>query len=507
MLYMSAVAYSQESSEIIHTRVTLNYKLETLYRDGEAVSHKVMERHTGKEILRTEWISSESVLEEHYEDAQNLQILRYDLNGSLISQRYFKKDGEQKGELRLEASQIEALESYSVSDEELPVMPIDWEAIIFADRNFTRDQVVRWSETRDYRVKTEYTSEGLIFRRTVWNKHTGQRLQDESKIFLQTISKDIILNHRGFIEIYFNTLGKITAIRSWDRQSGRVVPPPDSIPFTFRLERDHIPMDYEQHKNFRQDFFDKTVPTSKVDLKPGQSLFPEEKQDWKLLKAVDMGIYISPKTKAVINHIGKVYNITSDVFHLSLSSRPGRYPLEISWLHHEYTGRFDADITVKSTRFPLGAQVKSDYEHFDFMTKKVLFNRSDGELHLRAGLRLNSNNMRLQDGSRIVNWEEWSLQPALGYSLFWFLNPKFEFRSDALLTYFGVGGTETRSLSASTELNHKLKGHGPFGISNFSAGVGYRYFDESMRADADTLQLVRIEHEFSGTFLNLNFRF
>lgn len=95
-LHMSAVACSQENSEIIHTRVTLNYKLETLYQNGEPVSHKVMDRHTGKEIQRTEWISEESTLEEHYEDSQNLQILRYDLNGSLISQRYFKKDGEQK---------------------------------------------------------------------------------------------------------------------------------------------------------------------------------------------------------------------------------------------------------------------------------------------------------------------------------------------------------------------------------------------------------------------------
>ncbi|MBW7875438.1 MAG: hypothetical protein H3C47_05585, partial [Candidatus Cloacimonetes bacterium] len=456
---MSAVVRSQENSEIIHTRVTLNYKLETLYHNGEPVSHKVMDRHTGKEIQRTEWISEESTLEEHYEDSQNLQILRYDLNGSLISQRYFKKDGDQKGELRLGENEIAALTNYSVSDEELPVLPIDWEAIIFADRNFARDQVVRWSETRDYRVKTEYTSEGLIFRRTVWNKHTGQRLQDEDRIFLQTISKDIILNHRGFIEIYFNTLGKITAIRSWDRQTGRVVPPPDSIPFSFRLEKDHISMDYEQHKNFRQDFFDQHLPSKKVEIKPGESLFPEENQDWELLKSIEMGLYIRPSSKAVINHIGKVRNLKSDVFHLSLDSRPGRYPLEFFWLHHEYSGRFDADITVKNTRFPLGAAISSDYEHFDIMTRKVLFSRTDGELHLRAGLRINSNSMRLRDGSRTLNWEEWSLQPAFGYRLFWYLNPKFEFRTDALMTYFGVGGTETRSIMASTELKHKLKGN------------------------------------------------
>ena len=144
--------------------------------------------------------------------------------------------------------------------------------------------MVRWSDSRDYKVKTLYTRDGLIHRRIVFNKHTGQKQKLDHKIYAQVLNKDLVQNDRGFIEIYYNKLGKVTAIRSWDRKSGRIIDPPRLIPFSFRLERDHLKMDFEQHKNFRADYFRDYAVGKPIKFEEGKSLFDQKKETYKLIK-------------------------------------------------------------------------------------------------------------------------------------------------------------------------------------------------------------------------------
>ena len=70
--------------------------------------------------------------------------MKYDYEGKLISQKAFKKDGRIIGEILLSQNEVRAIEKYDVEDEELTIQSIDWDKVVYADENFSKEFVVRW---------------------------------------------------------------------------------------------------------------------------------------------------------------------------------------------------------------------------------------------------------------------------------------------------------------------------------------------------------------------------
>lgn len=495
-----------KAGEIRHTQISLNYRIQTLYDQGEPGKSWILDRYTFEPVENPDLVSQEDVIEERWEDPENLQVLRYDFDGSLKSQRFFKKDGELRGEVYLDEARIEALENYDVEDEELPLMPIDWDAIIFADENFTRDRIVRWSETRDFRIKTEYTIQGFIHTRTAWNRHTGEKLDLSGRIYSQPVSRDIVQNWRGFLEIHYNTLGEITAIRSWDRKTGRVLPPPASIPFTFRLERDHLRLNHSEHQKFQKDWFGESSDREEVRIQPGESLFPEEREEWKILSRFEMAWFFGDETRGEVNSAG-FRDRDPGILRVQADLRPGRHPLEFEYLHHAFQSRFTTRAQVKNTLFPLGADVWGTFDHVTLKGRHNVFSRNDGQLELFGGLRITENQLKLRDGSRRVEWSQTSLAPVAGIRGVYLPMDNWKLKADAVLSRFRMSGVDTNSLEGGVEIRHDWFDAGPFQSKEWTVGLGYRVHDHKVYADRDTLTPVKIDQDFRGSYLSVDFRF
>ncbi|MEE2923374.1 MAG: hypothetical protein VX619_01225 [bacterium] len=498
-----------EHGQIAHTETTLNYRITKIYEGDKLVKSLVYDVHSNKKIENPDIISRENVVEERYEDLENLAVMKYDYEGKLISQKAFKKDGRIIGEILLSQNEVRAIEKYDVEDEELTIQSIDWDKVIYADENFSKEFVVRWSDSRDYKVKTLYTRDGLIHKRIVFNKHTGQKQKLDHKIYAQVLSKDLVQNNRGFIEIYYNKLGKVTAIRSWDRKSGRIIDPPRLVPFSFRLERDHLKMDFEQHKNFRADYFRDYAKGKPINFEEGKSLFDQKKETYQLIKNVSVAPFISSKTngKTGQNKSGVFRDLDSEAVRIQALFRPGKYEVQTDFISTDFSSRVQGSFLIKNTLFDTGSDLAARLSHLDSYVRKSLFSRQDASVNLLGGLRANFHDLNFVDGSRTSSYSDITLQPILGYELNYFPWGTGRLMFKFLATKFHIGGVNTSGVRSGIEYRQKI----PISLSkifdSLELGVGYRRNDYQMRTDTDTVSEVGFDSFFRGTFLELATRF
>ena len=494
-----------KSGQIAHTETTLNYRIIRIYEGENLVKSFVYDVHSNKEINNPEIISRENIVEERYEDLNNLAVMKYDYEGNLISQKAFKKDGKIVGEILLSKDEVRAIELYDVEDEELTIQSIDWDKVIYADENFSKEFVVRWSDSRDFKVKTLYTRDGLIHKRTVYNKHTGQKQRLDQKVYAQVVSKDLVQNHRGFIEIYYNKLGKVTAIRSWDRKSGRILDPPRLVPFSFRLERDHLKMDFEQHKDFRADYFRDYVKGKPVKFEEGKSLFDQKKETYQLIQDVSVAPFISSKTNGKTGYEKKGSFTDSDpeAVRVQARFRPGKYEVQTDFISTEFSSRVQGSFLIKNTLFDTGGDLSARLSHLDSYVRKSLFSRQDAAVNLLGGLRTNFHDLNFGDGSRRTSYSEITMQPILGYEFSYFPWRTGRLMFQFLATKFHIGGVNTSGVRSGLEYRQKV----PVSLSklfdSLELGIGYRRNDYQMRTDTDTVSEVGFDSFFRGTFLEL----
>ena len=513
-LSLSAASQNQfiqglKAGELLHTRLTLNYKVVVRYLAGKEVSRQILDVHTGESVENPELISMENVVEERFEDRDNLSVTRFDLNGTPTSEKAFKKSGKRTGRLLLSDEEIEAILKYDVDDEDLAVGKMDWDQIIFEDENFARDSVTRWSTTRDYMVKSEYTREGLIHLRSAWNKHTGARVSLDPKIYSQIIDKDIVQNHRGFMEVHYNLLGKVTAIRSWDRKTGKILDPPKSIPFKSHLEKDHLKMNFEEHRRFRENYFLDSIHGKPVVFEEGHSLFKDKHRDYQFLKSVSYAGFSATDVRGKVGQDrgGSYRNINPSAQRLRARWRPGKFPVNTDFLSTRFTARADGSFKMKDTLFGTGADMDGKLMHLDAYVKKDLFARQDAQIDLLAGIRGNYHDLSFQDGSRRTSYSGVTAQPILGSELTWYPYHSGTFKLSMLATRFHLGGIATTSVRSGIEMRHQL----PLSLSALIEGLdlalGYRRHDYSLRTDTDNLNEVGLDSDFRGAYLEVQTRF
>jgi hypothetical protein len=498
-----------QSDEVRHTRLTLNYRIETLYRDSNVIKKEIYDIHSGKPVENQEYVSLENTKEERYEDSENLMVIQYDLNGKQISRKSYKKSTGAVGEIELTDDQIRALEKYDLEDEELPIMKIDWEEIIFADKNFSHEYVVRWSQTDHYMVKTQYSREGLILKRQVWNRLTGQKFRLDHKVYSEVIEKDIIQNHAGFLEVSYNTLGKVRAIRSWDRNTGRVLSPPRALPFSNRLEVERLDLNYEEHKQFEEDFFQVKTTGKKVEIKPGESLFNDEKKEYTFLKSVSVGGIFGGGTSGKVGYGGKGQfdNSGYHPFVLRAHLVPGKIDIynRVHW--GSYTARVNGNFQVKNTNYLYGSEMSSEQFNWDAYSKKTLYTRDDAQLDLLYGLRLNYHDIEFRDGSRKTGMSELTLVPTGGFEASWFPNPGRSVYFNTMFTKFHVGGVDTEGMFTTVEYRHKAPESLMKLMKSGEVVLGYRNEQYKLTTDTDTLSEVLYDTSFSGTFVEFRSNF
>jgi hypothetical protein len=498
-----------EPNELLHTRLTLNYKVVVRYRDGKEFSRQILDVHTGQPVENPELISMENVVEERFEDRDNLSVIRMDLNGKILSEKAFKKSGKRTGRLILSDEEIEAILKYDVDDENLAVEKMDWDQIIFEDENFAKDSITRWSTTRDFMVKSEYTREGLIHLRSAWNRHTGARVVLSPQIYSQRVNKDIVQNHRGFMEIYYNLLGKVTAIRSWDRKTGKILKPPKSIPFASRLEKDHLKMNFEEHRIFRENYFMDSIHGKPVVIQEGQSLFKDKERDYQFLKSISYAGFSATDIHGKVgqNAGGSFRNIAPSAQRLRANWRPGKFPVHTDFLSTRFKARADGGFRMKDTLFGTGAEMDGRLMHLDAYVRRDLYARQDAQVDFLAGIRGNYHDLRFQDGSRLTAYSEFTAQPILGSELTWYPYTSGTLKLSVLATRFHLGGVATTSVRSGVEMRHKL----PLSLSALIEGLdlalGYRRHDYSLRTDTDSLKEVGLESHFRGAYLEVQTRF
>jgi len=499
-----------KAGQVAHTQKTLNYKIITTFSaQMSPLKTVVLDIHSGKELLNPEFIDKGVILEERYEDLENLVVMKYDYQGNFISQRAFKKSGELVGEIILSDDEIEAMESYDVEDEDLKLQKIDWDRIIFADENFSKEFITRWSDLRDYKVKSEYTRDGLIHRRVAWNKFTGQKVPVDHKIYAQTVKKDLVQNHRGFIEIFYNTLGKVTAIRSWDRKSGRVITPPRQVPFSFRLEKDHLRMNFDQNKAFREDYFRELVNGKELELKDGESLFKEEREKYRLLQSFSVVPYLFTDVDGKVgkNKNGTYRNTNPDAISLRAKWQPGKYPVYTRMTNTDFQSRISGSLTVRNTLFANGADLDGSVTTVDNYVKKTLFHRTDSEVELIGGVRASYHDLSMVDGSRRVAYDELTFQPILGGEAAWYPFSKTRLSASVIATKFHVGGVDTAGFKGNVELRQKVPGSLSRLMDGLEIGVGYQRNDVNMRTDTDSLSEVGFDSYFKGGYVEFQAKF
>jgi len=498
-----------EKNEMHYTRITLNYRITAKFIGNRLLSETYEDVHTGEKIENPGIISEGHLREERYEDSQNLLVKKYNLKGELISQKAFKKSGDLQGEILLSDQEVEAIEKYDVNDESLLIQKIDWNQLVFADENFSKETITRWSWMRNFMVKTEYTRDGLIHRRMAWNRFTGARVPADHKIYVQTLKQDVVQNHRGFIEIHYNVLGKVTAIRSWDRKSGKLLDPPKVLPFSARLERDHLRLNFEDHQDFRRDFFLDEVEGKPIEFQEGQSLFRKKDKKYQLLDSVAISQFANTRVS------GKIGKSRSGTFgrrephttKIAASWHPGKIPLRTEFQGMALRTRVDGSHQVKNTLYGFGSDMDGEVLHLDTYMRRSLYSRQDGQLDLLGGIRANHHDLRLEDGSRITNLLETTLQPIAGAELIWFPRQKSSLRFHLLGSRFHIGGVDTATLRSGVEYRQKL----PVSMSDLLEGVeiavGYRRNDYQLRTDTDTLSEVGFEAFWRGAYLEVQTSF
>ena len=495
--------------ELLLTRITLNYRIIQRYHKDELRSTTFEDVHTGEKIENPEVISTDHITEERYEDTENLLVIKYDLKGGLKSRKAFKKSGNQKGEILLNDQEVEAIEKYDVNDESLLIQKIDWDKVVFSDENISKETITRWSWMRNYMVKTDYTRDGLIHRRMAWNRFTGARVPADHRIYVQSLKEDVIQNHRGFIETHYNVLGKVTAIRSWDRKSGKLLDPPKVLPFSSRLERDHLRLNFEDHQEFRRGYFLDEVDGKPLDFKEGQSLFRKEKKKYQLLDSVSFSQFANTRVSGKIgkNRSGRFGRREPHTIKVGALWHPGKIPIVTEFQGMTLSTRIDGAFQVKNTLYGFGSDMEGEVLTLDTYMRRSLFSRQDGQLDLLGGIRANHHDLRLEDGSRISSLMETTLQPIVGTELIWYPRQKSSLRFHALGTRFHVGGVDTAGLRSGVEYRQQL----PISMSDLLEGmeiaVGYRRNDYQLKTDTDTLSEVGFETFWRGAYLEVKTSF
>ena len=77
--------------QIAHTETTLNYRMTNIYEGDKLIKSLVYDVHSNKKIDNPDIISKENIIEERYEDLENLAVMKYDYDGNLVSEKAFKK--------------------------------------------------------------------------------------------------------------------------------------------------------------------------------------------------------------------------------------------------------------------------------------------------------------------------------------------------------------------------------------------------------------------------------
>lgn len=513
MLFFTLVGVSftrsvLKTGQLLYTKISLNYRIETLFDGDKEVSSTYFDVHSKRKIKNPTLIKIEAITQERWEDLENLMVVKYDLDGKVISQKSYKKNDTTKSEIRLNEEEIEAMEKYDVEDEELTIKKVNWDRVIFADENFIKEFVVRWSQSRNFIIKTEYTRDGLIHKRIVWNRFTGQRIPLDHRVFSQNLEKDIVQNFSGFIEIYYNTLGKVTALRSWDRKSGRTLAPPRTIPFQFRLEREGLQLNFDEHSNFKKDYFREMSDGKKFEWNEGKSLFKDEKK-YRLGEQVSFAPSLTSEVRGRVGETGsgsyRKKSISS--FGVDVKWRPGKYRVYTELDHMSYSDRINGDFLLKNTRYLFGADLKARITHVDNFVKKKIFSRYDSEINILGGLRTSVLDLKFKDGSRKSSYSEMTLQPIFGYELAYFPREKSKLSLQFLGTSFHLGGVNTKGIRTKVEYLQKLPISMNKIFKNLDVGIGYIRHDYQLKTDTDTLNEVQFGADYKGTYLKLSSHF
>ena len=80
-----------EHGQIAHTETNLNYRITKIYEGDKLVKSLVYDVHSNKKIENPDIISRENVVEERYEDLENLAVMKYDYEGKLSPKRPLKR--------------------------------------------------------------------------------------------------------------------------------------------------------------------------------------------------------------------------------------------------------------------------------------------------------------------------------------------------------------------------------------------------------------------------------
>ncbi|PCJ21314.1 MAG: hypothetical protein COB02_01640 [Candidatus Cloacimonadota bacterium] len=497
-----------EKGQLLHTKISLNYRIESLFLGDEQLSNKYFDVHSKKQIQNPDLIKIEVITEERWEDIENLMIIKYDLEGKTISQKSYKKNDLNKNEIRLNEEEIEAMEKYNVEDEELSIKKVNWDRVIFADENFIKEFVVRWSQSKNFVIKTEYTRDGLIHKRLVWNRFTGQRIPLDHRVFSQNLEKDIIQNFSGFIEIYYNILGKVTALRSWDRKTGKTLTPPRTIPFQFHLEREGLQLNFEDHSSFKKDYFREMSDGKKFEWREGKSLFKDERK-YRLGEQVSFSPSLTSEVKGRVGKAGSGSYLDKSItaFSIDVKWRPGKYRVYTEFDHMSYKDRVNGDFTLKNTRYLFGADLKAQISHMDSFVKKKIFSKHDSEISILGGLRTSILDLSFKDGSRRSSYSEVTFQPIFGYELAYFPREKSKLSLQFLGTSFHLGGVNTKGIRTKIEYLQSLPISMNRVFKNLDIGIGYMRHDYQLKTDTDTLNEVQFGADYKGTYLKLSSHF
>ena len=77
--------------QIAHTETTINYRMTNIYEGDKLIKSLVYDVHSNKKIDNPDIISKENIIEERYEDLENLAVMKYDYDGNLVSEKPSKK--------------------------------------------------------------------------------------------------------------------------------------------------------------------------------------------------------------------------------------------------------------------------------------------------------------------------------------------------------------------------------------------------------------------------------